>query len=165
MPLLLRLVEVDVPGKPVVAPVRSVSLGIAGIGLVVTAAWSVERLIRSSARPGNYYQYRHSADGFVYPTHEVVWWCVAIVVELVIALSFLVFAPRSSPPAARLAILGALFGLGLLGCGLLAMHAPPYYGGHLVWLFRAAAWTFVMAFPAALEHWHKKRVETRPTQP
>jgi len=51
----------------------------------------------------------------------------------------------------RLLAVGVCAGA-MLAAGLpLAMHAPPYYGGHLVWLFYAAGWMLPMAAIAAIE--------------
>lgn len=130
---------------------RSVSLVVAGIGFVALAAWSIWGVVESSGEPGRYYRFRHSEAGFVYPRDSVIAWSAAIAVELASFLGFLSLGQRLSPGVRLLSILGlCVVGLGVFGFG--AMHAPPYYTGHLVWLFVAGAWSMVTAIAAAIEH-------------
>jgi hypothetical protein len=106
-------------------------------GLLAIAGWFVYLSIVNSGHPGNYYAFRHSAAGFVYPSSEVATWCTAIAVDALLAAS-LVW--RSPTPRALAAMLGLLCGLGLVMFGVMAMHAPPYYGAHLAFLFFAGVW-------------------------
>jgi hypothetical protein len=106
-------------------------------GLVVLAALSIHGVIAKSADPGGYYGYRHHPEDFVYPAEEVVTWSLAIAVETLAACTLLLLA-RS--PVARCAAAAAIFGVIVMFCMPLAMHAPPYYGGHLVFVLFSAMW-------------------------
>src|SRR5687767_1168816 len=100
-------------------------------GLVIAGVYSLAKLAVRSAAPGSYYRFRHSAEGFTYPTESVVTWSAVIAVELAISV-FILLRTKSVPSMCL--VLGLLYGLGLLSLGVFAMHAPPYFGGHLVFL-------------------------------
>jgi hypothetical protein len=117
------------------------------VGLVGLAAWAVHRLVEASGHPGNYYRYRHSDIGFVYPTDSVITWSAAILVEALVA-SFIVGRVKHTPGGCVVTAL--CFGAAFMAMLPLAMHAPPYYGVHLVWLLFAAGWLVVAAIATAL---------------
>jgi len=134
----------------VAKPARSWSLVVASLGLVALAIWMVLGIIENSGHPGHYYQFRNHADGFVYPTADVAWWCGGIGVELAVALGILWLARRTHPSIRMLACV-ALFALPFGMAVPFAMHAPPYYGGHIVWLFFAVVWLVIAAVAGAIE--------------
>ena len=78
--------------------VRGKHAVIAIVGLVLAAAWFAARIIANSGRPGNYYQYRHSAEGFVYPTSGVAISVGLIAVE-VLLVSWLLLRASSGAKA------------------------------------------------------------------
>ena len=133
---------------------RSVSLVVASVGYVALAVWCVWSIVNSSGNPRAYYKFRNSDAGFVYPTDDVIAWSIAIAVELVGILAFLRLARRTSPGVRLLSIV-ILPVIGIPVFGFVAMHAPPYYVGHLVWLLFAGAWSVVTAIAAGIEHSHR----------
>src|SRR5580700_1898424 len=82
---------------------QRVILWVATVGLVVAAGWVGYLTAFDSGQPGNYYKFRHSPDGFVYPTTTVVVWLGVIAAELAIIVAILWLARRSTA-AARLFI-------------------------------------------------------------
>jgi hypothetical protein len=111
------------------------------------AAWCILTCIERSGRPGNYYAFRNSPEQFVYPTHDVAVWCGVIVLELAITAWVLL---RSPSLAAASLMLGLLSGL---VCALLlplTMHAPPYFGFHVIFLLFSAVWLVLVAILAWL---------------
>jgi hypothetical protein len=111
-------------------------------GLTAIAAWSIGTSIQRSAEPGFYYGYFRHPESFVFPIRDVIEWVSVIAVETVIA-SWLVWRARA--PRAASMLVAVVFGLALVCFAPLAMHAPPYFGGHIVFLFFAAAWLAVAA--------------------
>jgi len=129
---------------------RSISIRVALIGLVAIAIYSGHGLAIISGDPGHYYQYRHASVLPAYPTTAVLE-SLGLMAAEVVAAFLLVLLARRTKPAVRLLAVGVCAGA-MLAAGLpLAMHAPPYYGGHLVWLFYAAGWMLPMAAIAAIE--------------
>jgi hypothetical protein len=120
---------------------------IAIAGLTALAAFCLHTLISNSARPGAYYAYRHSAADFVFPAQEVVTWGLAIVVETLVASGVLLL--RRSP-VATCAGIAAIFGTSVVFLMPLAMHAPPYYGGHLVFVLLSAMWLGLIVIVAGI---------------
>jgi lysylphosphatidylglycerol synthetase-like protein (DUF2156 family) len=112
-------------------------------GLAVIAAWCLLGAIRGSGVPGNYYRFRHSATGFVYPTDDVLTWCGVIVAELVVAIGILWWTTGSLPRTCVL--LAACLGVPFAVLLPLGMHAPPYFAMHLVFLMFATIWLIVAA--------------------
>jgi hypothetical protein len=117
------------------------------VGLVGLAVWAIHALVVRSGHPGNYYRYRHSDVGFVYPTDSVVTWSAVILIEAVIA-GVVVARIKHTPGAC--VVMALCFGAAFMAMLPLAMHAPPYYGMHLVWLLFAAGWLVVAAIATAL---------------
>jgi hypothetical protein len=128
-------------------PQRRTFVRIASLGHLAIAAWCVLASVRQSGLPSHYYQFRHGEAGFVYPAHEVGVWCSAIAAELVATCWILWFVRATASTAALLAV---LFGVATCGFGVVAMHAPPYYGMHVVFLLFSAAWLVIVALAAAL---------------
>lgn len=120
---------------------------LASLGHAAIAIWCIVHLVKSSGDPGHYYQYRHGAEGFQYPAHEVGVWCSVIGAELVATAWILWFAPSLAATAVLLAV---AFGVATVGFGLLAMHAPPYYGMHVIFLLFSAGWLVIVGIAAAL---------------
>jgi MFS superfamily sulfate permease-like transporter len=116
-------------------------------GLVVLAALWLHAVIANSARPGAYYGYRHHPESFVYPTEEVVTWSIAIAVETLAACVWLLLG-RS--PVAICAAAAAIFGVIVVFCIPLVMHAPPYYGGHLAFALLSALWLGLIVIVAGI---------------
>jgi hypothetical protein len=116
-------------------------------GLTVLAAFWIYALITNSARPGAYHGYRHHPEDFVYPAQEVAGWSIAIVVEAVVACGWLW---RSRSPIACCAAFAAIFGVIVLFCLPLVMHAPPYYGCHIAFVMLAALWLGLVAVVAGI---------------
>lgn len=106
-------------------------------GLVVLAAFWIHAVIAGSANPGAFYGYRHHPENFVYPADEVVTWSLAIAVETLAACILLLLGRG---PVASCAAAAAIFGVIVLFCIPLVMHAPPYYGGHLAFVLLSAVW-------------------------
>ena len=129
---------------------RSTTIWIALAGLVAIAICSGASIVAHSGDPGFYYEYHRAHILPAYPTTAVLESVGGMVAELVAAALLLVLARRTKPFVRLLAV--TVFAAVLFLVGLpLAMHAPPYYGGHLVWLLFAAGWTFVMTVIAAIE--------------
>jgi hypothetical protein len=116
-------------------------------GLTALAALGLHALISHSARPGAYYAYRHFPEAFVYPTQEVLTWSIAIAVETLAACAWLL---RTRSPVATCAAAAAIFGVIVAFCMPLAMHAPPYYGGHLVFVLLSAVWLGLIVIVAGV---------------
>ena len=129
---------------------RNVTLWVAIAGLAALAAWVGSPTVILSGDPHRYYEYRHSDVLPAYPVKDVVEWLAAIAIEAIGALGFLAFA-RKTKPAVRLLAVGLLYGAIFLCLAPFAMHAPPYYDGHVGWLFFAACWCVVTAIAAAIE--------------
>lgn len=128
-------------------PQRRTFVRIVSLGHVVIAAWCILTSVRQSALPSHYYQFRHDASGFTYPMHDVGVWCSAIAAELVATCWILWFVRATTSTAVLLAV---VFGVATCGFGLLAMHAPPYYGMHVVFLVLSAGWLVLVAIAAAI---------------
>lgn len=117
------------------------------VGLAAVAAFVAWRNIVVSGDPGYYYRYRHSHEGFVYPTQSVAIWTAIVVGEL--ALVGLAIARAKKP--AHASLLGALwFFVVLLATGIFAMHAPPYFAGFVIAQLFACGWLLVATFVVAL---------------
>ncbi len=116
-------------------------------GLTILAASCVYLLLRNSADPGHYYEYHSTPERFVYPTHDVIVWTSVIVVELLVASGFLLVT-SSLPKACMVLVL--VFGVGLAAMIPFAMHAPPYFGAHTVFLIVATGWCLVAAIVTGL---------------
>lgn len=119
-------------------------------GLAVLSAWCIAGAISNSANPGNYYQYRHSAEGFVYPAREVLSWVLVITAEAVLATIWLLAtrAPRHAS-----VVIGLAFGVAGFFFAAISMHAPPYFANHAIFLLFAAAWLWLAAIAGALRRW------------
>ena len=118
-------------------------------GLVAVALWSIYGLLQRSADPGFYYQYFRNPQLFVYPAQQVAEWGTAIAVEAALACFVVMRVPKRSRIAACL-IAALVLGSGFVAMLPLAMHAPPYYGAHLVWLLFGAGWLVVAAIVLAI---------------
>jgi hypothetical protein len=131
---------------------QRVILWLATVGLVVAAGWVGYLTAFDSGQPGNYYQFRHSREGFTYPTATVMIWLGAIAAELAITIAILWLARRSTA-AARLflafLVTLTIFLVSLVPFGLTMMHAPPYWGAHLGLTILAGPWTLVLAIVSA----------------
>ena len=145
---------------------RNVTLVVAIAGLAGLAAWIGYGTVIDSANPHYYYQYRHSDTLPAYPVIDVLEWVGAIAIEALGAVGFLAFA-RKTHPAVRLLAVALIYVAIFAFLFPFAMHSPPYYGGHLAWLFLAAAWCVVTAIAAAIEKWLRDVAcdVTRPFQP
>jgi hypothetical protein len=116
-------------------------------GLVVLAALSLHAVIANSARPGAYDGYRYHPEDFVYPTGEVVKWCIAIAVETLAACTLLLLGRGAVASCAAAAV---IFGVIVLFFMPFAMHAPPYYGGHLGFALLSALWLGLIVIVAGI---------------
>lgn len=124
---------------------------IAAVGLLVIAGGFIYLSIDGSGMPSHYYAYHRSPERFTYPTHDVMVWSAAIAVEALVASVFL-WRARSVPWTAGILTLVYLPVLAFFAP--FAMHAPPYFGAHLVFLFAAVVW-FILA---GLGAWLVRRV-------
>jgi hypothetical protein len=111
-------------------------------GLTAIAAWCIRTSIQHSANPGAYYGYFRTPERFVFPTGDVIEWVSVIAVETVIA-SWILWRTRSSHAMSM--GLAVVFGLGVFACAPFAMHAPPYFGAHIMFLLFGAGWLAVAA--------------------
>jgi hypothetical protein len=127
---------------------------IAVVGLAAIAAWCMYLSIDRSGMPSHYYAYFREASRFTYPTRDVALWSAAIAIEAGVALWFL-WCARSVP--AMCVVLALLFAPGVIVLGPLAMHAPPYFGAHLVFLFLAEVWFVVAALATWIARFAKRR--------
>jgi hypothetical protein len=107
-----------------------------------------------SGMPSHYYGYFRSPERFVYPTRDVAQWTGAIAVEAAVA-SWWLWRARSVP--ATCVVLALLFGPALAVLAPFAMHAPPYFGAHLLFLLFAVAWFVVAALATWLARFAKRR--------
>lgn len=133
---------------------RSVTMLVAIVGLVALAVFVGWRTVVTSGDPGHYYQYRNSLTLPDYPVVEVLEWVGAIALEGLAAIAFLVLASKTSPALRLLAVM-LVYALIFMCMLPFAMHSPPYYGGHLLWLFAAGVWCLVTATAAAIEQWFR----------
>ena len=145
---------------------RSVTLWVAIAGLAGLAAWVGYGTVIDSGRPHYYYQYRNSDTLPAYPVTDVLEWVGAIAFEALAAVGFLAFM-RKTTAAVRLLAVALIYAAIFMCLFPFAMHSPPYYGGHLAWLFLGAAWCVVTAIAAAIEKWLRDVAcdATRPFQP
>jgi hypothetical protein len=120
---------------------------LAVLGLVALAAWCLVTGIQRSFDPGHYRGFYNHPQDFVPPVDDIAWWSGALAVEVIVGSAILVLA-RS--PAGACAVLAVIAGLVTLGMGSLAMHAPPYYGMHVVFLAFSTVWLLLMAIVAKL---------------
>lgn len=116
-------------------------------GLVALAALSLHAVIAKSARPGAYYGYSHHPEDFVYPAEAVVKWCIAITVETLAACTLLLLGRGAVASCAAAAV---IFGVIVVVFLPFAMHAPPYYGGHLVFALFSALWLGLIVIVAGI---------------
>ena len=126
------------------------TIWIALVGLVAIAIYAGALIVVHSGDPGFYYEYHRAGVLPEYPTTAVIESLAAMAVEIVAVALLLLLARRTKPWLRLLATTtcaAALFAAGLP----LAMHSPPYYGGHLLWLFYAAGWLLAMTVGAAIE--------------
>jgi len=117
-------------------------------GLVALAALMIHGVIANSANPGSYYGYRHHPEDFVYPADDVLTWTLAIAVETLAACTLLLLVRGA--PVATCAAIAAIFAVITSFFMLFAMHAPPYYGGHLVFALFSAAWLGLIVIVAGI---------------
>ena len=111
-------------------------------GLTAIAAWCIRTSIHNSANPDAYYGYFRAPWRFVFPTRDVIEWVSVIAVETVIA-SWILLRARSAPATSM--GLALVLGLGVVVFAPFTMHAPPYFGSHIVFLVFAAAWLALAA--------------------
>lgn len=116
-------------------------------GLLADGVYSVMNIAARSGRAVNYYEYRHSAEGFVYPTQDVVTWSAIVLVEIVIA-AWLLHRTKTVPSMCL--VLGLVYGLQVLALAVFAMHAPPYFGGFLIASVFGGCWLVIAWIVTAL---------------
>jgi hypothetical protein len=120
---------------------------VAVLGHFVIAVWCIVTSVRNSFDSGHYYQFYRHPESFVPPVDDIAWWCGAIGVEVTVA-SWILELVRST--AAASFVLALVAGLATLVLAPLAMHAPPYYGMHIVFTAFSTAWLFLVAIVAKL---------------
>lgn len=116
-------------------------------GLVALAALSIHGVIARSAHADLYYGYHRHPEDFAYPADDVLTWIVAIAAETLAACTLLLLGRG---PVASCAAAAVIFGVIVMLCMPLAMHAPPYYGGHLLFVFFAAVWLGLIVIVAGI---------------
>ena len=116
-------------------------------GLVADGVYWVLQIVQRSGQPGNYYEYRNSAEGFVYPIQGVITWSAIVVVEILVAAWLL---RRTKTVPSMCLVLGLLYGIQVLALGVAAMHAPPYFGGFLIASLFGGCWLIVAWIVTAL---------------
>lgn len=131
---------------------------LASFGHAAIAAYCIVKVVTVSGDPGHYYGFRNDATGFRYPAHEVAVWCSVIASELVGTAALLWVVPALASTACLLAV---AFGVATVAFGMLAMHAPPYFGMHIVFLLLSAGWLVIVSIAAALLGRGDKETATR----
>lgn len=117
------------------------------VGLVLIAVRCIHALVVNSADPMRDYAGYHDPEHYVYPATEVLHWSIAIGAEALAAIAILVFTRSLATVCFALAMLS---GIAMVGFGMLAMHAPVYYTGHVFWLFCAGVWLLVCSIVVAV---------------
>lgn len=110
------------------------------VGLVLLAVRCIYSLVENSADPMRDYRGYHDPEHYVFPATEVLHWSIAIGIEALAAIAVLAFTRSLATMCFCLAV---LCGIAVMGFGMLAMHAPAYYTGHVFWLFCAGVWLLV----------------------
>jgi hypothetical protein len=129
---------------------------VAVLGHVAIAVWCVITSVRNSFDPGHYYQFFRHPERFVPPVDDIAWWCGAIGIEVTVASWVLKLVPST---AAASFVLALVAGLATLVLAPLAMHAPPYYGMHIVFTAFSTAWLCLVAIVAKLAGPGRKLVD------
>jgi len=120
---------------------------VAVLGHVALAAWCIVISARNSFDPGHYRNFYNHPETFVPPVDDIAWWCGAIAVEVTVA-SWILKLVRSTAAASLL--LAVIAALATLAMAPLAMHAPPYFGMHIVFTTFSTAWLLLVAIVARL---------------
>jgi hypothetical protein len=106
-------------------------------GLVGVGIYSIVQSAIASGDPGHYYEYRHSADGFTYPTQSVVTWSAIIAAQIAL---FAWLLHRTTTVARMAFVLGLIYLAQVFSLAIFAMHSPPYFAGFLLASFFGGAW-------------------------
>jgi|GEM_PF-3686623 len=131
---------------------------VAVLGHVAIAVWCLITSVRSSLDPGHYRQFYDHPEHFVPPIDDIAWWCGAIGIEVTVASWILKLVPST---AAASFVLALVAGLATLVMAPLAMHAPPYFGMHIVFTAFSTAWLLLVAIVARLAGPGRTRADAR----
>jgi hypothetical protein len=134
--------------------VDRVTSRIAAAGTLAIAVWCIYTCIDRSGMRSAYFSYFRTSKVFVFPTRDVAEWTATIALEALVA-AWLLWRARSLPVTCGvLALVGVP---AVLVFGAFAMHAPPYYTAHLMFLVFAVAWFVVVGVASWLVRRAKRR--------
>src|SRR5262245_48015759 len=109
--------------------------------ITILAAYHIAVLVSQSNKPGYYYEYSVLRNEFSFPYLAV---CVSIGFLLVEAALLALALARAPGPLWSRGLLCLLVLLPCAGVGLpTAMHMPPYYGAHVLWVLSATFFVLI----------------------